>query len=141
MVDMLMLYTVPTVLTVALKEAVQRAIGGGDDDDELLKKLAGEQLSYIMGGFIGLRELSSMFSGYQGYEGPAGARFYSEVAKLAKEAGQGEADAGLFKRLNSVGGILLHYPATQVQRSVEGMKELSEGRGNLLSLFFGKPKK
>jgi len=63
------------------------------------------------------------------------------MAKLAKEIGQGEADEGLFKRLNSLGGILFHYPAVQVQRTVDGMKELSEGRGNLLSLFFGKPKK
>lgn len=141
-VDMLLLYTVPVVLTVMLKDAIQRGIGGGDDDDDkLLKKLAGEQLSYIMGGFIGLRELSSMFSGFQGYEGPAGSRFYSETAKLFKEIGQGEADAGLFKRLNSVGGILLHYPAVQVQRTVDGIIEMREGNGNLLSLLFGKPKK
>lgn len=142
MVDMLMLYTVPVVLTTLLKESIQRAIGGGDDDDEkLLKKLAGEQLGYLSGGFIGFRELGSMFSGFNGYEGPAGTRFYSEIVKLGKEAAQGEADAGLFKRLNSVGGILFHYPATQVQRTVDGMKELNDGRGNLLSLLFGKPKK
>lgn len=139
-VDMLMLYTVPVVLTVAIKEAIRRAIGG-DDDDELLKTLAKEQLGYVMNGFIGLRELSSIFSGFQGYEGPAGTRIFSETAKLAKEIAQGEADKGLFKRLNSVGGILFHYPSTQVQRTVEGIIEIVEGRGNLLHLFFGAPKK
>ena len=141
MVDMLMLYTVPTVLTMALKEGVQRAIGGGDDDDELLKRFAAEQLGYMMGGFVGMREISSAFSGFQGYEGPAGARVYSAAVKSLKEIGQGEWDAGLFKHLNSLGGLLLHYPSTQVQRVVDGMREISEGRGNLLSLFFGKPKK
>jgi hypothetical protein len=142
MVDMLMLYTVPVVLTVALKESIQRAIGGGDPDDEkLLLKLAGEQLGYLSGGFIGFRELGSMFSGFQGYEGPAGARVYSSIIKFFKQVGQGEIDEALIKAGNGLGGILFHYPATQVQRTVEGMKELSDGRGNLLSLLFGKPKK
>lgn len=138
---MLLLYTVPAVMSTLLKEAIQHLIGGGgDDDDELLKRLAGDQLGYILGGFIGLRELGSMFSGYQGYEGPAGARVYSSMVKLGKQLGQGEADEALFKALNNTGGILLHYPAAQVQRTVEGMKELADGRGNLLSLLFGKPK-
>jgi len=141
MVDMLLLYTVPVVLVTMLKEGINRAIGGDDDDEDLLKKLAGEQLGYVMGGFIGLRELSSTFTGFYGYEGPAGARVYSETGKLVKEVEQGEWDAGLFKRLNSAGGILLHYPSTQVQRVTDGMIELSEGRGNMLSLLFGKPKK
>lgn len=142
MVDMLMLYTVPVVLTTLLKESIQRAIGGGDDDDEkLLKKLAGEQLGYLSGGFIGFRELGSMFSGFQGYEGPAGARVYSSTIKFFKQLGQGEIDEALIKAGNGLGGILFHYPATQIQRTVDGMKELNDGRGNLLSLLFGKPKK
>lgn len=140
LVDMLLLYTVPAVLSTLIKEAIQHALGGGGDDDELLKKLAGDQLGYIMGGFIGLREMGSLFSGYQGYEGPAGSRVYASTIKLAKQLEQGEADEALFKALNNTGGILLHYPAGQVQRTTQGVIELANDRGNLLSLMFGKPK-
>jgi hypothetical protein len=140
--DMTLLYVLPVILTTTLKEAVQRMIGGGDDDDEaLVKHLAADGLSYILGGFIGLREFGSMLSGFQGYEGPAGARFYSEAGKLGKQIQQGEIDAALLRSLNGTGGILFHYPSGQIKRTVEGMIEIKEDRGNVLNLFFGKPRK
>jgi hypothetical protein len=143
-VDMLMLYVVPVVLTMALKAAINIAIGGDDDDKdfgEIAKDFAGESLGYLLGGFIGAREFGSVLAGFAGYQGPAGARFYSDASKLAKELAQGELDGGLVKSLNAVGGILFHYPALQIQRTAQGIIEIKEGRGNALSLLFGKPRK
>jgi len=59
-VDFLLLYSAPAVLGVLLKEALR---GGGGDDDELGKKLAREQLTYLMGTLVGMRELSAAVSG------------------------------------------------------------------------------
>lgn len=136
MVDMLLLYTVPAVLGFALKEALR----GSDDDDDLWDSLAREQLNYLLGTIVGLRELGAAVQGFTGYQGPAGTRFFSEIAKLAKQAEQGEVDAALLKALNNTTGILLHYPAGQVNRMVEGYLAYTEGRtDNPMALVVGPP--
>lgn len=136
-VDMLMLYVVPTVLAFALKEAVK----GSDDEEELLKKLGKEQLSYLLGTMVGLREIGASITGFNGYQGPAGTRFFSEVGKLAKQVEQGDVDLALIKAMNNTAGILLHYPAGAVNRAVEGFIALQEGKtDNPLVLLTG-PKK
>lgn len=138
MVDMLMLYTVPAVVGFAMKEALK---GGGDDDDKLIEKLIREQLNYLLGTMVGLRELGASINGFYGYEGPAGTRFFSEVAKLGKQVEQGEVDAPLLKRLNNAAGILFHYPAGQVNRTVEGFNAMYEGKtSNPMALLLGAPK-
>lgn len=138
MVDMLMLYTVPAVLGFAMKEALK---GGDDDEDKLIEKLIREQLNYMLGTMVGLRELGASINGFYGYEGPAGTRFFSEVAKFGKQAEQGEIDAPLLKRLNNAAGILFHYPAGQVNRTVEGFNAMYEGKtSNPMSLLVGVPK-
>lgn len=139
-VDMLLLYTVPVVLTAMLKEAVKGS-GGPDDDEEWYAWLAKEQLSFMTGSLVGLRELSSSIQGMYGYSGPAGTRFFSEAGKLIKQAGQGEADAALLKAANNTAGILFHYPAGQVQRTTEGFMALKDGTTvNPAALLFGPPK-
>lgn len=136
-VDMLLLHTVPVVLSYSLKAALK----GGDGDEELLAALAKEQLNYLMGTMVGLREIGGAISGYSGYQGPAGTRFFSEVGKLAKQTEQGEVDAALLKSLNNVAGILLHYPAGQVARTTEGFLAIMEGEtANPMALVLGPPK-
>ncbi len=137
-VDMLMLYVVPTVLAFTLKEALK---GGDDDEEELLKKLAKEQLSYLLGTMVGLREIGAAVTGFSGYQGPAGTRFFSEVGKLAKQVQQGEVDMALIKAMNNTAGILFHYPAGAVNRAVEGFIALQEGKtDNPLVILTGPPK-
>lgn len=90
---------------------------------------------------VGLREISAAFSGFSGYSGPAGTRFFSEIARLGKQAEQGEADAPFLKSLNNVGGILFHYPAGQINRTIEGASALYNGETDSpAALIFGKPK-
>jgi hypothetical protein len=137
MVDMLLLYTVPAVLGFAMKEALK---GGGDDDD-LAKRLAAEQLNYMLGTMVGLREVGAAVAGFNGYQGPAGTRFFSELGKFGKQVEQGDVDGALLKSLNNAAGILFHYPAGQVNRTVEGFNALVEGKtANPLVLAFGPPR-
>jgi hypothetical protein len=122
-------------------EALRAALGGGDDD-EFVEKLARSQLSYMAGTLVGLREFNSMINGYTGYSGPAGTRFFSEAGKLAKQAEQGEIDEALIRSLNQVGGIVFHYPATQIDKTVRGMQTLATGQEkNPAAIFMGPSKK
>jgi hypothetical protein len=79
-----------------------------------------------------------------GYSGPAGLRFFADVYKAAVQAQQGDADLPLFKALNSTLGALLHYPAGQVNTTVEGIMAIEngevEGWGVVPALMFGPPK-
>lgn len=137
-VDMIMLYVVPTLLAFALKEAIK---GSDDDEEELVKKLAKEQLSYLLGTMIGLREIGSAVSGFNGYQGPAGTRFFAEIGKLAKQVEQGDVDMPLIKSMNNAAGILLHYPAGAVNRAVEGFIALQEGKTQNPLVILTGPKK
>ncbi len=74
--DYLLLYSVPAVLGALIKHALF-----GKDDDDLPKKLAAEQLSYLLGLMVGLREITAATQRVAGveqfntsYGGPAGLR-------------------------------------------------------------------
>lgn len=142
LVDMLLLYTVPAVLGTLLKAALQ---GDTDDEDELAKKLIADQMNYLLGTMVGLREIGGATAAAlglpSGYSGPAGVRFFSEVQKLAKQVEQGEADAAFFKALNSSAGILFHYPAGQLNRTAEGVNAYLNGETeNPAAVIVGPPR-
>ena len=68
--DYLMLYVVPVVLTYALKSAVTPSKGDDDWDwEKIAKDLAAEQLSYLMGQMIVLREFGEAAKVVTGAEG------------------------------------------------------------------------
>jgi len=134
--DFLLLNTAPVVLGVALKEAVR---GNDSEPEEWAEKLAREQLGWFLGFFMLSRELSGVASGYN-YSGPAGTRLVAELSKLSRQAEQGEVDEPFLKRLNNVAGILIGYPAGQVQRTVEGFTAWLDGEAPLSAIVFGPPK-
>jgi hypothetical protein len=142
-VNMLLLYSVPVVGAIAMKSAIA-AIGGGDDDKDnsnVAVKLARAHLAYLAGTMVGIREVSSAIQGFYGYSGPAGGRFFADVASAGRQISQGQVDGDLLKALNSVGGSLFHYPALQVQRTVDGVAAIAEGRTKSpAALMFGGPK-
>jgi hypothetical protein len=127
-------------LSFLMKNALK---GGEDKDDEkLAKELVSENLGYLLGMMVGVRELGSMIQGSYGYNGVAGTRFFSDMGKLVKQAEQGEVDEALLKALNNVMGSLFHYPAGQVQRTVTGIQALSDGTtNNWLAPLVGLPPK
>lgn len=134
-VDLLLLNTLPATLGWL---TAQMLTGKDDDWDEWMKKLLQANVSYVLGMMVGLREFGSVVQGYYGYAGPAGIRFFSDMANLLKQAGQMELDAAFWKFLNNAAGTLLHYPAGQVRRTTEGFNAIMEGETkNPLALLVG----
>lgn len=138
-VDFLMLTVVPATLGFLIKAALK---GGDDDEDKMAKKLVAENLSYLMGLMVGTREIGAAVSGSMGYEGPAGARFFADIGKFAKQVEQGDADEAFWRSANELGGVVFHYPASQIDRTVRGVYALSEGKtDNPLAILAGPPPK
>ena len=141
--DFLLLYSVPAVLGALIKEAVTP--GDDDDPESLARKLIAEQISYLMGLLVGLREVSGAVQYAAGvrqfdvaYGGPAGLRFIQELDKLGKQIGQGELDRALARSAVNVAGVLLHLPSGQMNRTIDGVLAMSEGKTqNPAAVFFG----
>jgi len=138
-VDLMVLSVVPAMLNMLLRDALK---GEDDDDEEFLRRLAREEMSYLLGTVVLLREMSGVVQGYRGYEGPAGTRFWAELGKAgsAVAAGGSLSDAG-WRALNNSSGILFHYPSSQVQATVGGLMSLYESpRTPITAPFFGPPR-
>lgn len=137
-VDYLLLYTIPASLGYLLRQALKP----GDDDESLVEGLIRDNLGYLMGTLLGVRELSGAVQGYFGYEGPAGARAFATAARLVKQVEQGEADAAFWRALNDLAGIIFHYPSGQTRRTIEGAAALAEGTtSNPGAVIVGAPSK
>ena len=138
-------YVPPAILGALLKELVR----GSDDDwdkEKILKKLAKEQLNYLMGTMVLTREIGAAITSDYGYSGPAGVRLFAEVNKLAKQAEQGEIDKALVKSAINVAGVagipvIGQFPAGQVNRTIDGIVAVSEGTAGPQAVIFGAPLK
>lgn len=135
--DALLLLTVPVILGEVMKTAVR-----GDDWEELPEQLARQQISYLFGLMVGLREIGSVI-GADGRQGAqiAGLRVLTEGGKLVQQAQDGEVDEAFLKAANNTAGIVFHYPAGQVQRTVTGLQALATGQTkNPMALLMGPPR-
>lgn len=143
-VDVLLLFTLPTVLNHVVRKALT-----GDLDDELEdpKQLIGamsrEQLSYMAGMMVILRELGGVIEGrWGGYEGPAGARGLATISRAITQTAQLEPDEAFWRAWNQSAGVLFHYPAGQVDRTLRGIQALMDGEtSNPAAVLFGPPAK
>ena len=147
-VDMLLLYTVPALLGTLMKHA----LSDKDDEDKLLRKIIADQLNYLFGSMVLLRELGAGVNAAAGlpmnYSGPAGIRVFSEVAQLGKqvnqvfEQGPDALDEGLFKAAAGTAGVLFHLPAGQVAATLDGVYSFATGKTEHLgALIVGSSKK
>lgn len=140
--DMMLLFVVPAVLGSLLKDALTPG-DAGDDDEELAKKLAADQLSYLLGMVVIGREFGqigqTLTGGYaRDYTGPAGVRAITDVMQFAKQAAQGEFDDSFRKASINLTGDLLGIPSAQINRSITGAQALSEGKTeNPAAVVFG----
>lgn len=141
--DYLLLMVVPVIGSVLINALMK---GAPDDDEEWVEQIIEEQIGFLMGLFPLTREMTSAvqaatgFGGQFGYSGPAGLRFFSDLYRLGQQVGQGEFDMAAFKAANNTAGVLFHYPAGQVNRTVEGTAALLEGRtDNPLAVIAGPP--
>lgn len=137
--ELLLIWVIPNVLTVLMKEALVP----GDDGEDLAKKLAKEQISFMLGLFVGARELSSLgaiVTGSKdfGYSGVGGTRVISDALRFTKQARQGEADEAFVRASINFSGSLFGLPAAQANRSLKGYRALKEGKtDNPAALLFG----
>jgi GNAT superfamily N-acetyltransferase len=142
-VDYLMLYTVPAVLGYTLKAALTPGDSGDDDLEEIAKKLAAEQLSYLMGLMVVVREfgeVAKIATGNPsfGYQGPAGVRAISDAQKFGQQAMQGEFDDAFRKSAVNLIGDFTGLPAAQINRTITGTQALAEGKTeNPAAVAFG----
>lgn len=142
-VDYLMLYTVPAVLGYTLKAALTPGDSGDDNLEEIAKKLAAEQLSYLMGLMVVVREfgeVAKIATGNPsfGYQGPAGIRAISDAQKFGQQAMQGEFDDAFRKSAVNLIGDFTGLPAAQINRTITGTKALAEGKTeNPAAVAFG----
>lgn len=132
--DMVMLGMMPVVLAYALK----KGFTPDDDDDwdweKIAKDLAAEQLSYLMGTFVILRELGSLgriVTGAEGggrsYTGPAGTRMISDIMNFGTQAAQGDMDTAFRKAAINLLGDFTGLPSAQINRTINGIDALVEG--------------
>lgn len=132
--NLLLLTVVPALLGSILKDALTPGDSGDDDREKLAKKLAGEQLSYLLGLVVVGREFGEATKTAFGladrprdYAGPAGLRAIADAYKFAKQAGQGEFDDSFRKAAVNLAGDLMGLPAAQINRTITGTKALLEG--------------
>jgi hypothetical protein len=144
-VDLLLALHVPAVLGTLLKAALHSGDDGADDEKKLMRQLIADQLTYLFGTMVGLREIAGGADGAGlpgDYQGPASVRVFAELAKLGKQMNQGEVDEALLKAANNTAGILFHYPAGQIGATVDGIVTMADGKTtNPGALIVGSNKK
>lgn len=128
--DMVVLNIMPVLMSVALKEMFRGDCG--DDMECLAGKLKDEQVSYLFGQLVLLREVSAgaqVVAGGKsyGYTGPAGLRPLADIYKMSVQAAQGEIDEGFRKAALQLTGDLLHLPTGQVNTMIDGFTAVENG--------------
>lgn len=144
----MLINVMPAVYTVILREFLKEECGW-DDVECMLQKYKTEQLGMFMGQTLFTREFAAgvdVATGGEafGYSGPAAVRLFSDFYKAGQQVSQGEVDMPAFKAVNNVAGTLLHYPAGQINATVEGMLAIEngevEGTDAVKALLVGPPR-
>ena len=125
--NLMMIYVVPTALTALMKSALIP----GDDDDDLAKKLAKEQISFLLGLFVYGRELTQLANivtgdRFYGYAGPSGLRPFDDAFKFVQQAVQGEFDSAFVRTSVNLLGDAFGLPSAQINRTIKGAEALQE---------------
>jgi hypothetical protein len=131
-VDLFLLWTLPATLSSLLRSLLK-----GEDDD-IMGDIVAENMSYIMGGMVGLRDVGGFLRGFR-YEGPAGLSAFSNVVNAAIQIKQFEADEPLIRSLWKTGGVFFHYPASQLDKTGWGLYYLFTGETRNPLVILGGP--
>ncbi|MCL2298151.1 MAG: hypothetical protein FWC38_04135 [Proteobacteria bacterium] len=142
--DYLLIFMVPAMADLL----INAMLGKVGSDDDLFAEMVNEQLSFLLALNPVTRELGAAAAaltgtGYgAGYSGPAALRFFGDSTKLMQHvAKEGEPGIPMFKSANNVAGALFHYPAGQINKTVEGTLLLIKGEtDNPMAVFGGRPK-
>ncbi len=137
--DMALLAVVPAILPALITYLLK---GGGEDDEpeDWAKRLAEWQASYLLGMFVGLRELPAIWSPFD-YQGPPAGKLINDGKRLVQQVGQGEIDDPAVLATIGFLGTALGIPTTQIIRSYKGWLAWDEGDAPPTSILFGPPPK
>ena len=120
-VDMALLFSAEALLIAVLRGKV----GPEDEPEEWLATLAHETALNVAATMPFIREVASEIEGFRG--GGVVGSFANRTANAVRQVSQGEVDAALVKAVNSVGGVLLHYPSGQLNRILDASWRAAEG--------------
>lgn len=133
--DYAMLFIVPVVLNYALKKALTPDVDDEEPDmEKIATDLVAEELAFLMGTMVGVREFQNAANAVvgketaaRGYEGPAGLRAIGEAGRFAVQAKQLEFDRAFRRSAINMLGIGLGLPSAQINRTIDGVEALAEG--------------
>lgn len=125
--NLIMIYVIPN----ALNAMIRSALIPGDDDDDLTKKLAKEQISFLLGLFVFGREMTQLANiatgdRFYGYTGPSGLRPVDDTFKFAQQAVQGEFDSAFVRASVNLLGDAFGLPSAQINRTIKGAEALQD---------------
>ena len=137
--NLIMIYVIPNALNAMMKSALIP----GDDDEDLAKKLAKEQISFLLGLFVFGREMTQLANiatgdRFYGYAGPSGLRPIDDTFKFAQQAVQGEFDSAFVRASVNLLGDAFGLPSAQINRTIKGAQALQDDEtDNPAALLFG----
>ena len=137
--DMVLLTVIPAILPAMITYLLK---GGGEDDEpeDWAKRMLEWQAGYMLGMFVGLRELPALWSPFD-YAGPPAGKLMGDGKRLVQQAGQGEIDDPAVLATIGFLGTALGLPTIQVVRSYKGWQAWADGDAPPTSILFGPPPK
>lgn len=138
--DILLVAFLPMVLGELMKVALR---GEEWDWEELGPHLVKAQVGFLLGFMVGARELGGIIASDGQFSGaPAALRLLSQdLPRLYQQIQQGELDSTLRKTAINSAGIILHFPAGQINRTLDGFEAMAKGETkNPMALLVGPPK-
>ena len=144
MAKLLMIYMVGSVAGTVFKDAITPGDATDEDDMKgLAKRLAADQISYMMGLFVGVREVSALAdivtgSRYFDYSGPIALRIVGDTIRFSAQARQLEFDKAFLKSSVNLMGSLFGIPSVQINKTINGIDALADGKtDNPWAVFLG----
>jgi hypothetical protein len=127
------------ILTVGaiVEELIRYALRPSPEDEEpedFIKKLAANQIDFVVGLPFGIREFRGAGSlivgtedGVQSYRGPSGLRIVTDANQAIVQARQGEFDAAFRRSMINLLGTTVGIPSAQINSTIDGIEALVEG--------------
>lgn len=135
-VDVMLASLIPTSMSVVLRAALH---GEPPDEDDLILQNA----LFIFSPFVLARDVAGVVQSGGRRDAPVGS-FLPALVPLARQAWRDdfEVDESFLRAANKAGGVLLGYPAGQIDKTLRGIEALAEGRThNPMALVVGPPPK
>lgn len=123
--DMMILYTVEALMVGLVKGQWPEE----DDETTMMEYIASESINTLAAGMPILREAQSEISGFRG--GGVAGSVLENISQVFTQLEQGEIDDTLLKHSNNLGGILFHYPSSQLNKLLFPSKQTVDDDGEL----------